>query len=857
MMCKFLILFHTSELPLHIPYLAAMKLKIIFVITIILQSAAGWSQLSSAEILQRLQKLGNTASVLYIAAHPDDENTRLLSYLSRELHFRTAYLSLTRGDGGQNLIGPETEEALGLIRTQELLAARKIDGAQQFFTRAFDFGYSKNPEETFAIWNRDSVLNDVVWVIRNFKPDVIITRFPTTGEGGHGHHTASAILAVDAFKAAADLEKFPKQLQHVGVWQPKKLYWNNFMPSRDANTNTTGMLKMDVGIFNQNLGLSIGEIASMSRSQHKSQGFGVKMQRGEILEYFTQLAGDSSKTTIFDGLSTSWSRYPQGAGVSVMVNQMISNFDPYNASATIPQLIVYLEQIKALGDDFQYQVKLKEVEDLLLALGGVYQDITAPKIEYLAGDTLTCNYNFIYRRANMVNLVSLKVPGSSEEIRFTDKIRSNQLIEKKIKIQIPQNTRPSNPYWIENPHDEGLFVHSDFKQTGQPDSDPALFAEAVVSVNGLMIKRKIPLIYKWVDPVKGELIRRVEVVPALRAVPAQKVVLSNGKSDVVVEIQLEYLNTNVEGEVSLSIPTDKGIQVIPEQIQIKSNASKKEKISFTLKMKPSREVKMPYSLNVQAMFKPNSSSQKEILQQTLRIEHDHIPTQTYHEPCAFQFTYTPLEKSVSKIGYIEGAGDDVAEALISAGFQVEILDDSKIRNLNVKDYEAVVVGIRALNSVEKMAEWMPNLLNYTKLGGTLVMQYNTKNWISDVKVNPGPYPFEISRNRVTNENAAVKILNPENPLFNYPNKISDADFQNWVQERGIYFTEKCSPEYQDLLSMADPKEEPLKGSLIYAPYGNGHFVYTGLSFFRQLPAGVPGAFRLFSNFLSVGKYEQH
>jgi hypothetical protein len=274
-------------------------------------------------------------------------------------------------------------------------------------------------------------------------------------------------------------------------------------------------------------------------------------------------------------------------------------------------------------------------------------------------------------------------------------------------------------------------------------------------------------------------------------------------------------------------------------------------------MKPSREVKMPYSLNVQAMFKPNSSSQKEILQQTLRIEHDHIPTQTYHEPCAFQFTYTPLEKSVSKIGYIEGAGDDVAEALISAGFQVEILDDSKIRNLNVKDYEAVVVGIRALNSVEKMAEWMPNLLNYTKLGGTLVMQYNTKNWISDVKVNPGPYPFEISRNRVTNENAAVKILNPENPLFNYPNKISDADFQNWVQERGIYFTEKCSPEYQDLLSMADPKEEPLKGSLIYAPYGNGHFVYTGLSFFRQLPAGVPGAFRLFSNFLSVGKHEQH
>jgi LmbE family N-acetylglucosaminyl deacetylase len=840
-----------------IPYLAAMKKSILLLISLFFHSLNSWAQLSSAEILQKLQKLGNTASVLYVAAHPDDENTRLLSYLSRELHCRTAYLSLTRGDGGQNLIGPETEEALGLIRTQELLAARKIDGAQQFFTRAFDFGYSKNPEETFSIWNRDSVLHDVVWVIRNFKPDIIITRFPTTGEGGHGHHTASAILSVDAFKAAADPKMFPNQLKFVNVWQPKKLFWNNFMPSRDATTNTNGMIKMDVGSFNQNLGLSIGEIASMSRSQHKSQGFGVKMQRGEIIEYFTQLAGDTSRNTIFDGISTSWSRYPNGAAVSVMINQMVSNFDPYNASATIPQLVVYLEEIKKLGDEFQYQTKLKDVEDLLLALGGVYQDITAPKIEYLAGDTLTCNYNFIYRRANMVNLVSLRVPGAYDEIKFTDKIRSNQLVEKKIKIQIPSSIKPSNPYWISNPHGEGLFVHSDFKQTGQPDSDPTLFAEAVISVNGILIKRKLPIIYKWVDPVKGELIRRVEVVPSLRGFPSQKVAVSNGKSDITVDLNVEYLQDSLEGEIFLKYPDNKGIQVIPERIYIPKKSKGKEKVSFTLRIKPSREVKMPFTLPIEAYFSKKGMKEPELILQTKRIEHDHIPTQTYHEPCTFNFTYTALERSVSKIGYIEGAGDDVAEALQSTGYSVEVLDDAKIRSLSPKDFQAVVVGIRALNSVEQMAEWMPLLLEYTKNGGTLIMQYNTKNWISDVKVNPGPFPFEISRNRVTNEKAPVKILKPEHPLFNYPNKITNEDFDGWVQERGIYFTEKCSEKYDDLLLMADPNDTDMKGSLIYTAYGSGHFIYTGLAFFRQLPAGVPGAFRLFSNFLSVGNNEQH
>ncbi len=372
-----------------------------------------------------------------------------------------------------------------------------------------------------------------------------------------------------------------------------------------------------------------------------------------------------------------------------------------------------------------------------------------------------------------------------------------------------------------------------------------------------MITRKLPIIYKWVDPVKGELTRRVEVVPNLRAVPVQQVVVSNGKTDVSMDLNIEFLIDSLEGELYLNIPENKGFQIIPEKIQINSNTARKHKVSFQLRKNPSRELKSSFNESIQVMFRKKGSNVAEEIQQTLRIEYDHIPTQTYHVPCEFRFTYTPLEKSVAKIGYVEGAGDDVAEALQGAGYQVEILNDAKIRNLSVGDFDAIVVGIRALNSVEDMAQWMPFFLEYTKLGGTLVMQYNTKNWISDVKVSPGPFPFEISRNRVTNERAPVKILYPDHPIFNYPNKITNSDFDGWVQERGIYFTEKVSSEYQDLLSMADPNETEMKGSLIYAPFGSGHFIYTGLAFFRQLPAGVPGAFRLFSNFLSVGKNEQH
>jgi len=817
------------------------------------------AQQSGVDILQKLQKLGTSTSVLYIAAHPDDENTRLLSYLSNELHLRTAYLSLTRGDGGQNLIGSETEEALGLIRTQELLAARRVDGAEQFFTRAFDFGYSKTPEETFRIWNRDSILHDVVWVIRNFRPDVIITRFPTTGEGGHGHHTASAMLAVDAFTAAADPKRFPDQLKKCDSWQAKRLYWNNFMPSRDEKTDTRNMLKINVGAYNAALGLSMGEIASMSRSQHKSQGFGVKKQRGEIVEYFTYLAGDSANVDLFEELPNRWNSNKQATEIKTNLDALIAGFDASAPEKSLPALLQLAPKIKALAKDPFFADRLRRIDDLLYAAAGLFSDFTAPAFEYMPGDSVLATWAFIQRNASNAK-IRIKGFASNCKSNFSDSLISmpfNSLKEQKFNLSLNTAAEMSNPYWLKLPHNEGRFVHPEFSITGTPELEAPLCADIEIVFPDYTFSKRIPLLYKWVDPVKGELLRRVEIVPAVRASASLPVALDAGGERISVELNIEKVRKSARGIIQIDPVCLDGITVEPATISIGDFASKAKTIRFTLQMKPNRALLNGFSRDLFFIYTDSVTGKSERIKTTRRIQYDHIPTLTYHEDCRVRFVFAPMKREVKQIGYVEGAGDEVAEALKGAGYSVRILNDEEIRNLNPSQYDAVVVGIRALNSVEQMAEWMPYLLKYTEAGGTLVMQYNTRNWISDVKVQPGPYPFEISRNRVTNESSDVKFNLPEHPLMKFPNPILQSDFESWVQERGVYFTEKEDARYQNLLLMADPGEKELSGSLIYTAYGKGHYIYTGLAFFRQLPAGVPGAFRLFANILAAGKHEQY
>lgn len=809
--------------------------------------------------MQKLQKLGTSTSVLYIAAHPDDENTRLLSYISNELHLRTAYLSLTRGDGGQNLIGSETEEALGLIRTHELLAARRIDGAEQFFTRAFDFGYSKTPDETFRIWNRDSILHDVVWVIRNFRPDIIITRFPTTGEGGHGHHTASAILAVDAFKAAADPKRFPNQLKKCEAWQAKRLYWNNFMPARDEKTDTKHLLKINVGAYNPVLGLSMGEIASMSRSQHKSQGFGVKKQRGEINEYLSYLAGDSAKSDIFENITNRWNNSEQANDLKTKIDEIIAQFEPTNPNASLPALLNVAGELKKLASEPFFANKLKYVEELIYACAGIFTDFTATSYEYTPGDSVSATFAFIKRNACDA-MVRIREFAPNCSLNFSDSLRSmpvNRLKEQKCSMLIRSSAELSNPYWLKLPHDEGRFVQPEFSLIGTPESEAPLYVDIDIVFPDYAFSKRIPLQYKWVDPVKGELLRRVEIVPSIRAITTLPVALTTGGETISVELHIEKVRTSAKGTISIDPVCLDGLLVDEENVSIGNLASKGKKIRFTLQLKPHRALIDGFSRDLFFTYTDSLSGKTERIKTTRRIVYDHIPTLTYHEDCRVRFVYAPMKREVKQIGYIEGAGDEVAEALKGAGYFVKILSDEEIRNLQPSQFDAVVVGIRALNSVEEMAEWMPYLLKYTELGGTLVMQYNTRNWISDVKVQPGPYPFEISRNRVTNESSEVTLNLPDHALMKIPNTILRSDFDGWVQERGVYFTEKEDAHYANLLSMADPNEKDFGGSLIYTPYGKGHYIYTGLSFFRQLPAGVPGAFRLFANLLAAGKHEQY
>jgi LmbE family N-acetylglucosaminyl deacetylase len=819
-------------------------------------SHASRAQSSATHILQQLQKLEKTTTVLYIAAHPDDENTRLLSYLSNELHMRTAYLSLTRGDGGQNLIGDETEEALGIIRTQELLAARRVDGAEQYFTRAFDFGYSKTPNETFRIWNKDSVLHDVVWIIRTLRPDVIITRFPTTGEGGHGHHTASALLAEEAFAAAADKDKFAEQLKYTEVWQAKRLYWNNFMPSRDEKTDTRHMLKLDVGTYNTLLGMSMGEVASLSRSQHKSQGFGVKKQRGTLIEYFTYRAGDSASQSLFEEVPLGYESFKNHKEIEqtfAKINRVHSITYP---EKTIPLLVELDALLKKSCPTALYEVKHQQITALIQKCAGLFTDFTSLSYKYSPSDTLTATLGIIKRNEANVVLKKLSCTGNSIEFGKGDTLTTNTLTEKKLALKIPTQTSYSNPYWLQKPHSEGLFSHPHFKITGTAESPAALMAELHIEINGFPLLISLPLQYKWVDPVKGELLRKVEMVPPLAAHPVLPVIVNTGADVCRIELNLEANKANLNGTIQLVNGDEWGIRTLTEKIKVTPGLSR-QTIQFDVELKPTRALRGPFSAPLMFSFTDSLSGKTEPLLQTRNVSYDHIPIQTWHQPCSVRYVFAPMKRDISRIGYVEGAGDEVAEALMGAGYKVEILGDAQIKKLQPGDFDAVVVGIRALNSEERIGAWMPYLLEYCRLGGTLVMQYNTRNWISDVKVQPGPYPFEISRNRITDENAEVRFTQKDAAILNTPNVIGASDFNSWVQERGVYFVEKCAPEYSDILRMNDPGDKEFSGALITAPYGDGMYVYTGLSFFRQLPAGVPGAFKLFANLLAAKHHEKH
>ncbi|HVD97332.1 MAG TPA: PIG-L family deacetylase [Cytophagaceae bacterium] len=826
--------------------LAAFTL--LFLSIILTSQAQNTAPLSTSEILLSLKKLNTTGSVLYVAAHPDDENTRLLAYLAKERNLRTGYLSLTRGDGGQNLIGKEQGETLGLIRTQELLAARRNDGAEQFFTRANDFGYSKNPEETFSIWNKDSILSDMVWVIRNFKPDVIICRFPTTGEGGHGHHTASAILAVEAYDAAADPKRFEWQLKYVQTWQVKRVFWNTFNFG-GLNTTAANQLKIDIGSYNALLGKGYGEIAAESRSMHKSQGFGSAKTRGIQLEYFKLLKGDSVKTDWFEGIDQTWKRI--GAEkISAKITECISHFNAQQPDKSVPELIRIYKQIQALDESnpnvrYWKKIKLKETEELILACAGLWLEAAASDYIAIPGNELSVLTQVVNRSNNEVKLNKISYWQQTDSVT-TLNLKLNQLYAFNHKEKIPTGTPFSDPYWLKEPHAPGLFIIKDPLLIGKPENDIPLKVSFDLTIADLNLKIERGIVYKSTDPVKGEVYRPLEILPPATIDISDKIFAFADNKSKTIQLVVKANTANVKGEIKTMISNGWKIEVV--------------KPSFSLASKGDEAI-------VEAILTPSASAVNGVLSASIlienisynksikRIEYDHIPYQFILSDAEALLINVDLKKTGTHIGYIPGAGDEVQNCLTQVGYHVTTLTDEMIAKDDLSKYDAIVTGVRAYNTNTRLQVNYAKLMEYVSAGGNLIVQYNTNSRVGPLMAKIGPFPFIISRDRVTNETAEVRFLKPESSVLSYPNKITSKDFEGWVQERGIYFATELDKNYETIFSMNDPNEKPSEGSLIIASYGKGNFVYTGLAFFRELPAGVPGAYRLFANLLSLPKHK--
>jgi len=771
------------------------------------------SLLSSSEILQGMKKLNVLGSVLYIAAHPDDENTRMLAWLSKEKLYRTAYLSLTRGDGGQNLIGDEQGDALGVIRTRELMAARKIDGAEQFFSSACDFGYSKNPEETFQKWEKEKLLFEMVWIIRSYKPDVIICRFPTTGEGGHGQHTASAILASEAFDAAADSSRFPEQLQSgLSVWKAKRLLWNTFNFGGQS-TQKEDQFKINVGGYDPMSGKSFGEIASLSRSQHKSQGFGVPAQRGDNWEYLATIKGDTPKISLLDGVNTTWERTglmlnhqpTTASSIAARIDSMIVKFDVSHPERSLPALLNLYDLVSQSTDSYWKIQKQKEIKALIESAAGIYMEAVAPVEIKTQGDSLDLMINFISQLG-----VSTKITGVQSDVFGTNySLASKGKDSAIVRCVIPKNADITQPYWLRKQRTiPGMFSIDDNNLIGMPEKNNVINIK--VNILGHDFNFEKPILFKMNDPVNGETYHPLVIAPKFVLEPQQSLVNMSGQNHLKAIVYLRKINADGNGK------------------------TKKQKISFDLKK----------GMNQLSWSNDTTTFTKECK----KISYNHIPD-IFLFPDA-QIRVIDVEKARhKKVGYIDGAGDHVEEALRLLGYEVVMLNQKDINHRMLEKLDAVVTGVRCYNVNEWMDEVYDTLMEYVKSGGKLIVQYNTSNNIGPLKSRIGPYPFKLSRNRITDEHAEVHFLHPNANLMKHPNLLSASDFEGWVQERSIYHVVDADTRYEKIFSMHDPGVKEDDGALITTHYGKGTFIYTGLSLFRQLPAGVTGAYHLLQNLL--------
>ncbi len=821
-------------------------LRFYFILFVTLFSFAapttGQSQkaVNSGEILLKMKKLNVLGNALYLAAHPDDENTTLISYLSYESLLNTGYLSLTRGDGGQNLVGKEIREELGLIRTNELLAARATDGGQQFFSRANDFGYSKTSKETLKIWDKQKVLHDMVKVIRTFRPDVIITRFPPDARAGHGHHTSSAMLALEAFDLAANSEAFPEQLKTLAVWKTRRVFVNTG-PWWEKNLENDSLFVMDIGGYNPEKGQSYAEISALSRSQHKSQGFGVTPNRNPRKEYLKIVKGDvPTSNDPMDGLEFHWNRIEHDKSLPIAIDKMVAEFNPSNPSASIKALVEIRAKVLNLQDTFWKSKKLQELDRIIADCIGLHLETNATDSDYVPGDSIHMKVEITNRSKVGIKFLSVGFKGAVEEHH-----EANQTLEAFVpyyvnkKLVVSKNAALSQPYWLQDKWAYGMYVVQDKSLIGKPMNEPVVSVEYKLQIEDQIITYSGAVDYKWNDRVKGECHKPLVVMPPFTINFNEQSRIINNNDPIEVQVAIRAFK-KLDGVEIKAKKIDGWSVVFPQGNKITLEKGKEQLL--TLKITPPKK---EASVDLQLY---GSIDNVEVSRALNQIAYDHLPFLTWFPESKMNLVKLNVTTNGKNIGYVMGAGDKIPASLRNIGYQVKLLEEEDFTLEKLAQYDAVVFGIRAFNTKPRIELFKEVFMEYVKQGGNCIVQYNTR----DIKVKDFfPYKINVSRDRVADETAAVTILDKKHQVFNYPNKISTKDFDNWVQERGLYFPNEWDDAFVPVLSMHDEGETPKKGSLLIAQYGSGFYVHTGLSWFRELPAGVPGAYRLFVNILSL------
>ena len=834
----------------------------------------------SAALIKQLSRLQTTASVLHTGAHPDDEDSALVAYHARRQNARTAYISLTRGSGGQNIIGSEQSDALGVIRTEELLQARRLDGAEQFFTRANDFGFSKYRAEASRIWPEQEILGDMVRTIREFRPDVIVSRWNGSPTDGHGHHQFAGYLTPLALQAAADPNQFSEQLDEgLQVWQVQKLY----VSVRTITEMESGpTLRINTGEYDPISGKSYFEIGMQGRSQQKTQQMGSLELQGDqvsLLQLREEVSAvTESENSVFDGIDTSISGiagFEASASASLVslldelegiAGSLPSDYDPFNPEKLIPDLVRGYDLAHqafdiASSQDAQRLLteKIAEFEKALFMASGASVDALIDSETIVPGSSALIAVRAFVPNPNVVEVRTLDVllPTGWSAMEILDQLLANERgvrrrdsaeYERTFQVNVPENAQITQPYWLELPREGAAY---DWAGAGEARTrafrKPLLMAKVTFEVGGREITVAKEVQYRQLDRVRGEIRRRIDVVPKVSVEPATDLIVTpvSAASESIAMLLTVRNNSNepVAGTAQFQLPG--GWEASPAFADFSLGpAPALGTFSFTVTMPENIEAG-EYELRASA------SIGGDLYQQSMdEIAYPHISTHRVHRDAITEVEVIDVTVADVKVAYVMGSGDLVPESLRRLGVDVSLLSDAELTTADLSQYDVIVVGIRASQTRPAFVANNQRLLNFADQGGTLIVQYQQPDFAAQ---NLAPFEVAMDRNvRVVDETAPITILEPEHPLFSFPNRIDAEDFEGWVQERNNYnFTSFDRERYIPLTEAHDEGEPPSEGAMLYAPIGDGHYVYTSYSWFRQLPNGVPGAYRIFANLISL------